>query len=440
MTSNTTTGAERRDTDPQDFRERADAGDPEAQYRMGLAYLERENLGRARRWLQRAVEAGYGDAAFELGRMHLEGVGVPPSPADALPWFARGAESGSAAAMCRLAEMKFTRRGTEVDEDAARDWLLASARAGHPAALRQLGLVYARLEPAETWQPRAFACLVQAARLGDALAMHAAGVRLTEGVGVDADPGAGRRWLAAAAAHGVYLSTRLAQPGEAPTAGDGERPPEISGFDWPRPRDATLERVSEDPPVHLIHGMLDPETCDYVMNYAAPFLQPARTVDPHTGRPVRTELRTNSQAAITGARLDIPMHLVERDLTHAAQASVKYAERLAVLRYETGEEYQPHVDYITNPHAADSQEDYRKHGQRLKTVFAYLNEVPAGGETEFPKLGVKVKPERGGGVMFRNVRPEGTPDRQTLHAGCPVVEGEKWLATLWIRERPLEFR
>lgn len=438
MTSNTTTGAERRETDPQDFRERADAGDPEAQYRMGLAYLERENLGRARRWLQRAVEAGYGDAAYELGRMHLEGIGVPPSPADALPWFARGAESGSAAAMCRLAEMKLTRRGTEVDEDAARDWLLASARAGHPAALRQLGLVYARLEPADTWQSRAFACLVQAARLGDGLAMHACGVRLMEGVGVAADPEIGRRWLGAAAAHDVYLSARLAESGEAPPAGDGEGLPEIVAFDWPRPREPRLERLYEDPPVHAIHGLLDPETCDYVINSAAPHLEPARTVEPDTGRPVRNELRTNSHAGMGGARLDIPIHLAERDLTHVAQATVRYAERLAVLRYGVGEEYRPHFDYVAAPRSADAHGDYR--GQRLKTIFAYLNEVPAGGETEFPRLDIKVKPERGGGVMFRNVRPEGTPDKDTLHAGCPVLEGEKWLATLWIRESPVERR
>jgi hypothetical protein len=38
-------------------------------------------------------------------------------------------------------------------------------------------------------------------------------------------------------------------------------------------------------------------------------------------------------------------------------------------------------------------------------------------------------------VIFDNLAPDGQPDPRTLHAGLPVREGEKWLATLWLRER-----
>jgi prolyl 4-hydroxylase len=27
-------------------------------------------------------------------------------------------------------------------------------------------------------------------------------------------------------------------------------------------------------------------------------------------------------------------------------------------------------------------------------------------------------------------------DRSSLHAGLPVLKGEKWIATKWLRERP----
>jgi hypothetical protein len=40
-------------------------------------------------------------------------------------------------------------------------------------------------------------------------------------------------------------------------------------------------------------------------------------------------------------------------------------------------------------------------------------------------------------VLFDNVGPDGRPDADTLHAGLPVERGEKWLGTLWLRERPL---
>lgn len=400
-------------------------------------------MGRARRWLQRALESGNGDAAAELGRMHLEGDGVPASAGDALAWFRRGATAGSARAAHRLATMEFTALGTPVDREAAREHLLSAARGDCPEALRVLGFVYARLEPASEWESRAFACLQRAACLGDAPAAHACGVRLATGRGVSADPERGHAWLRRAAEQGMYVSDR-SLGGDAADSVEGphhEDPEAVSvvDFEWPAPREASTRRLAEDPPVHEVDGLLDPEMCDYLMNLAHPWMEPARTVDPNTGESVRNQIRTNSAAAFTGERMDIAVHLVEIDMCHLARGPVAAAERLALLRYDVGEEYRPHFDYI-NPHARDAQSEYQRRGQRVKTIFAYLNDVAGGGETEFPRLGVKISPRRGGGVLFRNVDRDGRPDSASLHAGCPVTEGEKWLATLWIRERAAPFR
>ena len=57
-----------------------------------------------------------------------------------------------------------------------------------------------------------------------------------------------------------------------------------------------------------------------------------------------------------------------------------------------------------------------------------------GGGTDFPRHGVVVTPEVGTAVMFDNVLADGRPDEDTLHAGLPVLEGEKWVATKWLRE------
>ena len=35
-----------------------------------------------------------------------------------------------------------------------------------------------------------------------------------------------------------------------------------------------------------------------------------------------------------------------------------------------------------------------------------------------------------------NLERDGSLDRKTLHAGEPVVEGEKWGMNIWLRERP----
>lgn len=43
-----------------------------------------------------------------------------------------------------------------------------------------------------------------------------------------------------------------------------------------------------------------------------------------------------------------------------------------------------------------------------------------------------VKPRRGDALLFFSLHPDATTDPNSLHAGCPVIEGEKWSATKWI--------
>lgn len=43
-----------------------------------------------------------------------------------------------------------------------------------------------------------------------------------------------------------------------------------------------------------------------------------------------------------------------------------------------------------------------------------------------------VKPRRGDALLFFSLHTNATPDTSSLHAGCPVIEGEKWSATKWI--------
>lgn len=43
-----------------------------------------------------------------------------------------------------------------------------------------------------------------------------------------------------------------------------------------------------------------------------------------------------------------------------------------------------------------------------------------------------VKPRKGDALLFYSLLPSAIPDPQSLHAGCPVIEGEKWSATKWI--------
>ena len=50
-------------------------------------------------------------------------------------------------------------------------------------------------------------------------------------------------------------------------------------------------------------------------------------------------------------------------------------------------------------------------------------------------IGLKYKPRMGDALLFWSQKPDGSLDARALHAGCPVVAGEKWVATKWLRDR-----
>jgi len=111
---------------------------------------------------------------------------------------------------------------------------------------------------------------------------------------------------------------------------------------------------------------------------------------------------------------------------------VENGEGLQVLHYLPGSEYKPHYDYF-DPAQAGTAALTRRGGQRVATLIIYLNQPQRGGATTFPDLGLEVLPRGGQALFFVYDRPH--PSTRTLHGGAPVWEGEKWIATKWLRER-----
>lgn len=105
-------------------------------------------------------------------------------------------------------------------------------------------------------------------------------------------------------------------------------------------------------------------------------------------------------------------------------------EHFQLLRYEGGQFYNQHHDYIPT----DIDQLY---GPRLLTVFMYLNDVKAGGGTDFPLIGKKVMPKRGRVVVWPSVLNDNPTemDPRTEHAATPVEEGVKYATNAWIHIR-----
>mmetsp|Transcript_12187 Transcript_12187/g.15932 ORF Transcript_12187/g.15932 Transcript_12187/m.15932 type:complete len:458 (+) Transcript_12187:116-1489(+) len=106
-------------------------------------------------------------------------------------------------------------------------------------------------------------------------------------------------------------------------------------------------------------------------------------------------------------------------------------EYLQILKYEEGEFYEQHHDYIFH-------HKQRFPGVRVLTVFLYLNDVEEGGGTNFPFLNqTTVLPKRGRVLIWPSVLdsdPNGK-DRRTEHEALPVISGIKYGANAWIHQR-----
>ena len=107
-------------------------------------------------------------------------------------------------------------------------------------------------------------------------------------------------------------------------------------------------------------------------------------------------------------------------------------EGLQVLRYRPGAQYRPHYDYF-DPQQPGSASLLARGGQRVASLVCYLNTPAVGGATVFPDVVLEVAPAQGNAVFFSYDRPH--PSTRCLHAGAPVVDGEKWVATKRLRER-----
>lgn len=184
----------------------------------------------------------------------------------------------------------------------------------------------------------------------------------------------------------------------------------------------------EKPFILYLENLLSEAECDELIKISRDRLIPSQVVDSVTG-----EIKTATGRTSSGTYYQINetplIGRIEQRIAELTDFSIENGEGLQVLHYRVAEEYKPHFDYFPENKIQESTG-----GQRIGTVLMYLNDVPAGGETIFPKAGVSVIPKKGAAVYFHYGNSEGQVDRMSLHSSIPVVEGEKWVATKWLRQ------
>jgi len=185
------------------------------------------------------------------------------------------------------------------------------------------------------------------------------------------------------------------------------------------------------PPLVVLADLLSAQECADVIELARPRLRRSLTVETRTGGEALNADRTSQGMFFQRSETPLIARLEAR-IARLLRWPESHGEGLQVLRYGPGHEYKPHYDYF-DPAEPGTPNITRRGGQRVATLLMYLQEPLRGGATVFPDLGLEVMPRRGQGLFFVYDRPH--PSTRTLHGGAPVLEGEKWVATKWLRER-----
>ena len=119
---------------------------------------------------------------------------------------------------------------------------------------------------------------------------------------------------------------------------------------------------------------------------------------------------------------------------------IKNQEDFLITKYLKDGEYSDHYDsFIVKENSMFNKDFFdccMSHGgQRIYTFVFYLNDDFSGGETEFPKLNIKVKPQTGKVAYWKNIDSEGKTDEYMLHKGSKVLNNEKWVVVIYVREK-----
>ncbi|QDZ24904.1 prolyl 4-hydroxylase [Chloropicon primus] len=215
-----------------------------------------------------------------------------------------------------------------------------------------------------------------------------------------------------------------------------------------------IEPFSWKPRAFTIHNFLTEEECDHLVSRGEAELERSRTKSTEDGVSRVDNIRTSYGSWIARYEDEI-VGRIEEKVALLTGVPVPNGEEIQILRYEQHQRYEPHRDTFLREFLSDE-----RGRQRIATILLYLSDVDEGGETNFPmgkisreyrdehgkgadqenrecggSLQAAVKPKKGDALLFFGMDGQNTyEDPYSLHEGCPVVEGTKWSATIWMHQ------
>ena len=179
----------------------------------------------------------------------------------------------------------------------------------------------------------------------------------------------------------------------------------------------------EEPLIVILGNVLSDEECDELIRLSNDKMHRSKIGATHDVNEIRTSssmfFQENEHDTITN---------IEKRIASIMNIPIEHGEGIQILKYTPGQEYKAHFDFFTSTSKATNN-------NRISTMVMYLNDLEHGGETFFPKLNFSVSPQKGMAVYFEYFYNDKILNELTLHGGAPVITGEKWVATQWMRRQ-----
>ncbi len=193
--------------------------------------------------------------------------------------------------------------------------------------------------------------------------------------------------------------------------------------------DPSVYRVPvEKAEIYAISDFISPDECSHLMKMIDRVAKPSALFDDVYIESYRTSFSGDVDTS------DSFVKMIERRFSDLLGIDMAWGETIQGQRYLPGQEFREHCDWF-DTNAAYWAGEAERGGQRSWTAMAYLNDVEKGGETEFPNLQIRIRPQSGVLLLWNNATLEGKPNIDTIHAALPVETGVKYVITKWFRTR-----
>jgi len=242
-----------------------------------------------------------------------------------------------------------------------------------------------------------------------------------------------------------------------------------------------ITSVSDDPRIFLVDNLMSDEETDHFLKVAQDLRvkQMAKSTIGAIENKKVDSTRTSSHTWIghdknNGIYNDEIVDRVERRFHALGRSEMSLAESMQLVFYDRNQHYHLHRDY-GEPKESSKNPVHLAGGNRFATLLLYINDVDNGGETIFPYVTpkgekndhleflktdrwpedvctttkhdfLKVTPRKGRVVIFYSLHEKGNfvnknhtcVNRASLHMGCHVLDGEKYVVNVWLRNKRVD--